>query len=118
MSSNPPVRFRLDPANPPKAEWSRLDAMAEDQRQAAAAADPNAQPATDPQLARMRRVPDVAAIRTKLGLDVEGFARRFGLPAALVLDWEAQRRPLDPAAKALLRVIEREPDAAARVAAE
>jgi putative transcriptional regulator len=118
MSSNPPVRFRLDPAHPPKADWSRLDAMTEEQRHEAALSDADAQPATDEQLARMRRVPNVTAIRTKLGLDIDEFARRFGLPAALVRDWEAQRRHLDPAAKALLRVIEREPDTVARVAAE
>ncbi len=92
--------------------------MTEEQRHAAALADPDAQPATDEQLARMRRVPNVKAIRTKLGLEVDEFARRFGLPVALVRDWEEQRRPLDPAAKALLRVIEREPEAVARVAAE
>jgi putative transcriptional regulator len=118
MSLTPPVRTRLDPAHPPKADWSRLDAMTEEQRRAAALADADAQPATDEQLARMRRVPNVAAIRAKLGLDVDTFARRFGLPVALVRGWEEQTRPLDPAAKALLRAIEREPEALARVAAE
>ena len=87
--------------------------MTEEQRHAAALADPDAQPATDEQLAGMRRVPNVKAIRTKLGLDAEAFARRFGLPVALVRDWEEQRRHLDPAAKALLRAIEREPEALA-----
>lgn len=111
-------RYRLDPANPPKADWSRIDAMTEEARHVAALADPDAQPATDEQLARMRRVPSVTAIRTKLGLDIETFAKRFGLPPALVRDWEEHRRHLDPAAKALLRIIEREPETVARVAAE
>lgn len=92
--------------------------MGEGERNAAAFSDPDAHPATDEQLARMRRVPDVAAIRAKFGLDIEAFARRFGLPPTLVRDWEEHRRPVDPAAKTLLRVIERDPDAVARVAAE
>jgi putative transcriptional regulator len=112
------VRYRLDPASPPNTDWSRADAMSEDERHAAALADPDAQPLTDEQLARMRRVPDIAMIRTKMGLELEAFAKRFGLSPVLVREWEEHRRILDPAAKMLLRVIEREPDAVARVAAE
>lgn len=66
----------------------------------------------------MRRVPNVAAIRGKMGLGVEDFARRFGVSPVLVREWEERRRHLDPAAKMLLRAIEREPEAVARVAAE
>ena len=112
------VRTRLDPANPPKADWSRFDAMSEDERHAAALADPDAQPATDEQLSRMRRVPNVAAIRAKFGLSIEEFAARFGLSPVVVREWEERRRHLDGAAKMLLRVIEREPEAVAKVAAE
>ena len=66
----------------------------------------------------MRRVPDVAAIRRKMGFDVEEFAKRFGLSPRLVREWKEHKRHLDPAAKLLLRVIEREPHAVARKAAE
>jgi putative transcriptional regulator len=118
MTDSKLVRYRLDLANPPKADWSRLDAMTEDERHAAALADPDAQPATDEQLARMRRVPNVAAIRAKFGLSIEEFAVRFGLSPVIVREWEEHRRHLDSAAKMLLRVIEREPEAVARVAAE
>lgn len=118
MTDSKTVRFPRDPANPPKVDWSRIDAMTEDERDAAARADPDAQPLTDEQLARMRRVPDVAAIRAKLGLGIEEFANRFGLSPVLVREWEEHRRILDPVAKLLLRVIEYEPEAVARVAAE
>ena len=118
MSQSKTVRYHLDPANPPKVDWSAADAMTEAERSAAALADPDAQPMTDAQLAKMRRVPDVAAIRTALGLNLEAFAARFGLSPALVREWEDRRRPLDPAAKILLRVIERAPDVVAQVAAE
>lgn len=118
MSQSKTVRFRLNPANPPKADWSAVGAMTEAERTAAALADPDAQPATDEQLARMRRMPDVAAIRASYGLSIEDFATRFGLSPVLVREWEERRRLLDPAAKMLLRVIASEPEAVARVAAE
>lgn len=118
MSNDAITRIKRDPANPPKADWSRFDAMTEDERHAAALADPDAQPATEAQLAKGRRRPDVRAIRETLGLTVEDFAARFGLSPSLVREWEDGRRWPDRPAQMLLRVIEREPDAVARVAAE
>lgn len=118
MSDENITRCKLDPDNPPKTDWTAFDVMTEAERHAAALADPDGQPLTDEQLARMRRVPDVAAIRSKLGLSVEEFAKRFRLSPELVRGWEERRRHLDPAAKLLLRVIGREPEAVARVAAE
>jgi len=62
---------------------------------------------------------DVAAIRKQLGLSQQNFAKRFGLSLAMVRDWEQERRNPDQAARTLLTVIAREPDAVARsVAAE
>lgn len=118
MSNDNITKFKLDPDNPPKTDWTAFDAMTEAERHAAALADPDAQPMTEEQLAKMRRIPNVAAIRAKLGLSIETFAARFGLSPVLVREWEERRRHLDPAAKMLLRVIEREPDTVARVAAE
>jgi putative transcriptional regulator len=118
MSDTKTVKYRHDPANWPKADWTRLDATTDDERRTAALADPDAQPLTDEQLARMRPIPNVTRIRGKMGFSIEEFAKRFGLSPVLVREWEEQRRRLDPAAKMLLRVIEREPDAVARVAAE
>lgn len=54
---------------------------------------------------------DVKAIRTALGLSQEAFARRFGLSAAAIRDWEQRRRQPDPAARVLLLVIAHNPDA-------
>jgi putative transcriptional regulator len=62
---------------------------------------------------------DVAAIRKQLGLSQQKFAKRFGLSLAMVRDWEQERRNPDQAARTLLTVIAREPEAVARaVAAE
>lgn len=60
---------------------------------------------------------DVAAIRKKTGLSQARFAQRFGLSASSVRDWEQMRRKPDPAARALLLVIDREPEAVERALA-
>ena len=57
---------------------------------------------------------DVAAIRTRLGLSQGEFAARFGFKLDALQNWEQGRRRPDGAARAFLRVIEREPDAVLR----
>lgn len=53
---------------------------------------------------------DVAAIRKRLGLSQDKFARRFNLSPATVRDWEQKRRLPDGPAKALLMVIDYAPE--------
>ena len=60
---------------------------------------------------------DVRAIRAKLGLTQAAFAARFGFSPAAVRDWEQHRRRPEAAARVLLKVIDREPDAVARALA-
>ena len=57
---------------------------------------------------------DVKAIRGKLGLSQESFARRFGFSPAAVRDWEQQRRQPEQAARVLLLVIAHDPTAVER----
>ncbi len=54
---------------------------------------------------------DVKAIRARLGLSQEAFARRFGLAPAAIRDWEQHRRQPDQAARVLLLVIAHNPEA-------
>jgi putative transcriptional regulator len=61
---------------------------------------------------------DVRAIRERLGLSRPAFAQRFGLAVAAVRDWEQGLRRPDPAARVLLLVIARTPDAVADAVAE
>lgn len=58
----------------------------------------------------MKRVADVKAIRTKLGMTQEAFAEAFHLSVATVRDWEQGRFLPDRAARVLLRLIETIPD--------
>ncbi len=57
---------------------------------------------------------DVAAIRKRLKLSQAEFAKRYGLSAGTIKDWEQNRRQPDRAATLLLKVIEQAPDMVAR----
>ncbi|MEZ4730655.1 MAG: helix-turn-helix domain-containing protein [Caldilineaceae bacterium] len=104
------IHFELDPDHLPTTDWSQFDRMTEAERHTAALADPDAQPATEAHLAQARRVPDVRSLRCKLNLTQEQFARTFHLSLGAVRDWEQGRNQPDHAARALLRVIEFNPD--------
>ena len=58
--------------------------------------------------------PNVAAIRRRLGLSQNRFAKKFGLSPATVRDWEQGRRQPDAPARNLLRVIDYAPETVAR----
>jgi DNA-binding XRE family transcriptional regulator len=60
---------------------------------------------------------DVKAVRERLGLSQDEFAVRFGLDAASLRNWEQGRTRPDRAVRALLKVIEREPEAVERALA-
>jgi len=60
---------------------------------------------------------DVKAIRRKLGKSQAQFARSFGFALDAVQNWEQGRRRPEGAARAFLKVIEREPDAVRRALA-
>ena len=57
---------------------------------------------------------DVRAIRERLGMTQAKFAKSFGLELSTVQNWEHGRRRPEGAARVLLRVIEREPEAVQR----
>jgi putative transcriptional regulator len=54
-----------------KHDWSRFDALTDEEVHAAALADPDAQPLTEERLARMKRVPRARTLRRALGLTQE-----------------------------------------------
>lgn len=57
---------------------------------------------------------DVKAVRQGTGLSQAKFATQFGFSLDAVRNWEQGRRQPELAARALLMVIEREPDAVRR----
>lgn len=54
---------------------------------------------------------DVRAIRKNLGMTQEAFAQSYGFSLSAVKDWEQGRRRPEAAARVLLKVIEKRPDA-------
>jgi len=92
-----------------KHDWSRLDATTEEQRHAAALADPDAQPLSDADMNRMKPTPRLKIIRRALGLTQEEFAARYQIPLGTLRDWEQGAKKPDQAARAYLRAIAGDP---------
>jgi putative transcriptional regulator len=84
--------------------------MTEEELHQNALEDPDNPPPTEKQLARARRVPNVRAIRTKLGMTQEEFARAYEISLHSIRDWEQGRSRPDFTARTLLRLIERRPE--------
>jgi putative transcriptional regulator len=92
-------------------DWARLDAMTDREVVAAARADPDAQPLTDAQLKRMRRISFARHVRWKLRMSQTAFAAAFHIPIGTLRDWEQHRCEPDQAARAYLTVIAHNPRA-------
>jgi putative transcriptional regulator len=103
------VEIRPDGSERPltrHADWARIDATTEEEIAAQIAQD---------EAAAMR---DAAAyarrVRRKVGLSQVAFARRIGVPVDTVRNWEQGKRAPQGPARALLRIIDRAPEAALR----
>jgi putative transcriptional regulator len=59
----------------------------------------------------------IKAVRSKVASSTKEFERLFGIPARTMESYEQGRRSLDGAMRALLRIIDREPEAARRALA-
>ena len=106
-----------------RVDRARLRATTDEEIARQIAADPDTAPdldGLDPASGRTVHPPDTVdlrALRRRLGLTQAQFAARFGFSAAAVRNWEQGRRRPEGAARTLLKVIEREPDAVARALA-
>ena len=100
-----------------KSDRARLEAMTDEDVNKAARSDPDAQPLTKRQLAKMRRVSPVKRLRWKLDLSQAQFAERFQIPIGTLRDWEQHRTEPDQAALSYLKVIEADADFVARALA-
>ena len=64
-----------------------------------------------PSRAYEHRDPDAKAIRERLGLSQSRFAAIIGVSVRTLQNWEQGRRESEGPAKALLRVVDRDPEA-------
>ena len=92
-----------------------LRPMTPEEIESAARADPDAQPLTDEDFARMKRRPRAKTIRRALQLTQEEFAERYHIPLGTLRDWEQGRTAPDQAAHAYLTLIARDPHAVNRI---
>lgn len=90
-------------------EWD--PPMTDDEIMIAALSDPDAQPLSQERLARMQRMPLSRHVRFKLGLSLEDFSKRFGIPIQALRDWEQLRSKPGQAAESYLKVILKNPEA-------
>src|ERR1700722_108842 len=121
MSKTDTTRVAVNSGNPltqGDTDWARLEAITDEEVVAAALSDPDAQPLTPEQLARMRRVSRVKVLRQRLGMTQAEFAEAFHLPITTLRDWEQHRSTPDAPARALLLAIERDPEVMRRLLAE
>ena len=89
---------------------NRLRAMTAEEIEQAARADRDAQPLSEADLKRMKRVPQVKVIRRALELTQEEFAARYHIPLGTLRDWEQGRAEPDQPTRAYLTLIARDPD--------
>src|SRR5436190_13899292 len=87
----------------PRTDWARVDATTEAEIERQAAFD-DAEAAKD-------AAPWVRRIRKRAGLSQAEFARRIGISGETVRGWEQGKLVPQGAARALLRVIDRVPEA-------
>ncbi len=104
-------------------DWSKIDALTDFDIARQIAGNPEAPPmlsADDVRdllvtgRARVTEPLDVRAIRLSTGLSQDRFAATFGVSAASLRNWEQGRRQPEGAARVLLTVIAREPQAVMR----
>lgn len=88
--------------------------MAEQEALAAALSDPDAQPLTEENFARMKSTPRVKIIRRALQMTQEEFALRYLIPLGTLRDWEQGRSEPDQTARAYLKAIAADPHAVQR----
>ena len=114
------VKFALDPETPPaltQEQATRLEAMTDEEITRAAESDPDNPPLTDEEMTRGVFARDVRLARKRTGLSQEAFAAALGLSVATLRNWEQGRFNPDPAARALLKIVSKDPEYALKILA-
>ena len=98
-----------------KFDWSRFDALTDEEIYARALAGPDAQPLTQERLTRMKRIPRTVSMRRVMRLSREAFSARYRIPLDVLTDWEEGSTAPDAVAYAYLRAIRRDPEGLRRL---
>jgi len=107
-----PVRIKLDPANPAFKTLGRIDETRVD---ATTEEDIARHMAEDEAQAMQDAAHYARRVRSRLGLSQAEFSRRINVPLETVRNWEQGKRSPSGAAQALLKILDKAPEAALAV---
>jgi putative transcriptional regulator len=110
------ISVEHNPGDPPiktDTDWAAVDALTDEQIEAAVRSDPDAAPIRFFEQPGFIRIPNVKKLRERLGLTQEAFAATYRIPVGTLRDWEQGRKFPDAPARAYLTVISRNPEAVA-----
>jgi putative transcriptional regulator len=111
------TRRKAEPTRAHRPDWKALETLGDEEIADQIRTNPDAAPDVSgwPMDRAMLMEPlDVKAIRSRLNMTQAQFARIFDLNLAALRDWEQRRRAPRGPARTLLRIIDREPEAARR----
>ena len=103
------VRVKIDPAGSESQDSGRIDAARVD---ATTEADLARQAASDEADAMQDAAKFARRVRKRLGLSQAEFSERIDVPVETIRNWEQGKRSPTGAAKALLKVLDKAPEAA------
>ena len=112
------VSVEHNPGDPPiqtNTDWAAVDALTDEQIEAAVRDDPDAAPIGFYDMPGFIHIPNVKKLRDRLGLTQEAFAATYRIPIGTLRDWEQGRKLPDAPARAYLTVIARNPEAVANL---
>lgn len=110
------ISVEHNPGDPPietGTDWAAVDALTDEQIEAAVRDDPDAVPICFFEQAGFIRIPNVKKLRKRLEMTQEAFAAAYRIPVGTLRDWEQGRKRPDAPARAYLTVIARDPKAVA-----
>ncbi|MBK1672725.1 transcriptional regulator [Ectothiorhodospira shaposhnikovii] len=103
------VRMTIDPASPESLVSGRIDPTRVD---ATTEADIARQAAADEEASMQDTARFVRRVRKRLGLSQAEFSRRIDVPLESIRNWEQGKRCPTGAARSLLKVLDKAPEAA------
>jgi len=118
MSTATTILVEYDPTKPggdSGTDWDRVNALTEEEIQAAALADPDEQPLELLIAQGWKRLVNVKRLRERLGMTQEEFAKTYWIPLGTLRDWEQRRKNADRTAQAYLKAIEKDPKVVAEL---
>ena len=98
---------------PDPMDQAAAEAMTEEEIEAAALADPDAQPMSDEALARALQGPPARVVRARLKLSREEFCARYQIPMDDLVAWETRKVDPGPVVRAYMKLIMKDPEGVA-----